>query len=201
DLFGTPWTRTVDMGANSSLVRTAHYVVTTLPLPAGRCQAGGPLVSCTVALWWRPDWSTQPTFTLSPTWYGLMAELRELAESTVFPPNDTMTSPAPSPADSAGLPDSTPWIRAPELTGACPPEPPKPPPKGSEPDRPPALLTSTPRNGRPPTCTFPPPWPASICLAMVRALLIGMAKPTFDDELDEDSDEPLVAAAVVMPIT
>ena len=61
------------MGASSSLVRSAQ---------ARRGpQAGGPVVSWTVALWCWPDWSTQLTGTRSPTWWELIAVLSEVEPS------------------------------------------------------------------------------------------------------------------------
>src|ERR1051326_8873671 len=90
-------------------------------------------------------------------------------DDTVWPAIDSITSPWARPAWAAGEPWRTPLMAAPELLW-LPPE--KPPPS--------MLLwelNPTRRKRVVPMCTVSEALPASIWSAMVRALLIGIAKP------------------------
>ena len=82
-------------------------------------------------------------------------------EETVRPLIAVITSPAVSPADAAGPPVTVPAIR-----------PPAAPPKPKLPTVP---ATSMPRKAVGPMCTAVEAVPDSICLAIARAVLIGIA--------------------------
>ena len=58
------------------------------------------------------------TLTLSPPWYLAMIVVSEPGDVTAWPLTAVMTSPAPSPAEAAALPQSTLSMSAPELAGA-----------------------------------------------------------------------------------
>src|SRR5580704_7739003 len=97
---------------------------------------------------------------------------------TDLPSSAVTTSPWPMPAAAAGVPDCAPAIATPCVVW-------KPWPEES---------IDTPRNAVAPMCTVEDAWPVSICLAMVKAVLIGMAYPCVvePDELEEpdDPEEP-----------
>lgn len=92
------------------------------------------MASRKVTLCRLPVESVQPTCTRAPGWYRCISDVSAGAECTVLPPSDVMTSPATSPADEAGEPDSTWCMTAPD---------------GEE-----LEVTSTPRSAVGPMCTL-----------------------------------------------
>src|ERR1035438_3619367 len=154
-----------------------------------------------------------------------MMVVSELGVLTVLPPTAVITSPAEKPAVAAGVPQSSPRISAPELTGATLAGTPafrslamQLVAAGGTPAPLPlsslcisscrwraglavvlalSLGTSTPRKPVVPILMVALPWPAMMVLAIDSALLIGMAKPT----LCWLPPRLPVAAAVFMPIT
>ena len=78
---------------------------------------------------------------------------------TDCPPSEVITSPWPSPAAAAGVPDAAPASATPDE------------PCWSE------LAISRPRKAVAPMCTVDEAWPASIWLATDSAVSIGIAKP------------------------
>ena len=151
---------------------------------------GGPDERFTEAVCDCPDESVHPTVTLSPGWNGTSRLVSALGEATVWPLSEVMVSPSASPPSCAGELVMTEQINAPEDEELPEPDPdpvpdpklpPKLPPKPEpKPESPLPLLhepcaTSTPRNAVAPMWTVEEAVPASICLAIVIASLIGMA--------------------------
>src|SRR5258708_6253823 len=80
-------------------------------------------------------------------------------ELTGCPATEVTTSPWARPALAAGVPEVTPAICTPWLEASG------------------LVEIATPRKAVAPTCTEPAPLPASICLAIEVAALIGIVKP------------------------
>ena len=158
------------------------------------------------------------TETMAFGWYRAVTAVSEPGVVIGWPPTDVITSPGTMPAEAAAVSHRTPRTSAPAAIGAT---------RAGMPDcwlvvwqdeslpprRPPPacassaacccglelllVATSTPRKPGRPTYTLPPGWPDAICLAIARALLMGMAKPS-------SPPDPAwlgVFAAVIMPIT
>jgi hypothetical protein len=135
--------------------------------------------------------SVHPIVTLLPGWKGSSSVVRALGEDTAWPFSEVMTSPSVSPLSCAGELVTTEHTNAPDellLPEPCPlppplPKPPPPKPDPEPPKPPPPVLsllhvdwaTSTPRKAVAPMWTVEEAVPASICLAIVTASLIGMA--------------------------
>src|SRR5512146_2566486 len=80
-------------------------------------------------------------------------------ELTACPATEVITSPWARPALAAGVPEVTPAICTPWLEAYG------------------LVVMATPRKAVGPMCTLPAPLPASICLAIDSAVLIGIVKP------------------------
>src|SRR4029077_9560116 len=96
---------------------------------------------------------------LSPGWRPTRMFWTSVPELTDCPLSEVTTSPSPSPAVAAGVPDAAPASATPDE------------PCWSE------VAISRPRKAVAPMCTVDEAWPASIWAAMDSAALIGTAKP------------------------
>src|SRR5712691_10673488 len=169
-----------------------------------------------------PPMLTQLTEMMSPGWYRAVMLVSELGAVTGWPSTDVITSPGTRPCELAAVLHKMPRMSAPELTGAMwagmpdcwlvawqdelLPGAARPLPVcGSS-----AACccgfglllcaTSTPRKPGRPMYTVELGRPDAICLAIVRAVLMGMAKPSVPPACPNWL-EVEVFAAVIMPMT
>src|SRR6478735_625463 len=112
--------------------------------------------------------------TVSPGFLVSRYDVSELGVVTAWRSTDVITSPAATPAESAGPPGTTPATTTPPASPPC---------------------TRTPRKAVAPTCTRELACPAATCFSIDRAFPIGMAYESAADETKRDD------VAVSMPMT